>query len=135
MDWGIMDRAGTERAWGADWTYVVTRTETCVHLARFPAESAVLLLAVAAVMRNVIVFPLGRGPGRPGGEPEMAALVASAKTYAERFEAGEGLEGYPAWQHERPAAREGGPEPAVPKYDPELPGGGVAWRRAHGLSW
>lgn len=50
---------------------------------------------------NVIVFPLGRGPGRPAGEPELAALTETAKGYAERFEAGEDLEGYPAWQHLR----------------------------------
>jgi hypothetical protein len=55
-------------------------------------------MAVEAA-RNVVVFPLGRGPGRPGGEPEMAALMEAAKTWAERFEAGESLEGYPAWQH------------------------------------
>jgi hypothetical protein len=91
MEWAVIDRAGTERAWGEDWTYVVTQTETGVQLTRFGAERGVLLTAVAEVMRNLIVFPLGRGPGRPGGEPELAALVESAKTWAERFETGGGL--------------------------------------------
>jgi hypothetical protein len=78
MDWTVLDRVGTEYAWGADWTYMVTRTEASVQLARFPAEPAIPLPAVAAVMRNIIVFPLGRGPGRPGMEPELAVLAESA---------------------------------------------------------
>jgi hypothetical protein len=49
--------------------------------------------------RNAIVFPFGRGPGRPAGEPEVTALMAAARQYAERYEAGESLEGYPQWQH------------------------------------
>lgn len=57
------------------------------------------------VSRNTIVFPMGRGPGRPGGEPELDALVEYAKTYAERFEAGQDIDGWPHWQRERSAAR------------------------------
>lgn len=98
MDWTVLDRVGTEYAWGADWTYMVTRTEASVQLARFPAEPAIPLPAVAAVMRNIIVFPLGRGPGRPGGALEVRALIDAAKRYADQFEAGESLDGYPAWQ-------------------------------------
>lgn len=54
---------------------------------------------------NTIVFPMGRGPGRPGGEPEVAALIESAKLYAERFEAGQDIHGYPHWQRERSTAK------------------------------
>lgn len=53
---------------------------------------------VREASRNTIVFPMGRGPGRPGGAPEVDALVASAKLYAERFEAGQDIDGYPHWQ-------------------------------------
>jgi hypothetical protein len=52
-----------------------------------------------AVMRNTVVLPLGRGPGRPADEPEVAALVEMARAYAERFEAGESLPGLTGWQH------------------------------------
>jgi len=88
-------------AYGIEHGYLVLRSETDVRLSRFSIELAArdLSAAVAAeVMRNVIVFPLGRGPGRPGMEPELNALTESAKTFAERFEAGESLPGYPAWQ-------------------------------------
>jgi hypothetical protein len=72
---------------------------TAARLTRWVVQErpAPLFLAGEAV-RNVIIFPLGRGPGRPAMEPEFAALIAVAKAYAEKFEAGESLEGYPAWQ-------------------------------------
>jgi signal recognition particle GTPase len=41
---------------------------------------------------------MGRGPGRPGGAPEVAAHMEVAKLFAERFEAGEDLDGYQHWQ-------------------------------------
>lgn len=119
-------------AYGVSWGYLVVRGETDVRLSRFSVDlvASNLTAAVAAeTMRNVVVFPLGRGPGRPGGEPELAALTEAAKGYAERYEAGESLEGYPAWQHR---AAEVPPSPAA---DPSAPGGGVAWRRSRGLSW
>lgn len=79
-----------------------------VRLTRFSIEAARDGLAAVVAREsavNVIIFPLGRGPGRPSGETEMAALAEAAKGYAERFEAGESLEGYAAWQHPRPAFR------------------------------
>jgi hypothetical protein len=88
-------------AYGVSWGYLVLRSETDVRLSRFSIELAArdLSAGVAAeVMRNVIVFPLGRGPGRPGGEPELNALMESAKAFAERYEDGGDFEGYPAWQ-------------------------------------
>lgn len=88
-------------AYGVSWGYLVVRGEAEVRLSRFSVDlvASNLTAAVAAeAVRNVIVFPLGRGPGRPGGEPELDALVTSAKVYAERFESGESLGGYPAWQ-------------------------------------
>jgi hypothetical protein len=91
-------------AYGVSWGYLVVRGETEVRLSRFAVAlvASNLTAAVASeAVRNVIVFPLGRGPGRPGGEPELDALVTSAKVYAERFESGESLEGYPAWQQPR----------------------------------
>jgi hypothetical protein len=95
-------------AYGVSWGYLVVRGETEVILSRFSVDlvASNLTAAVAAeAVRNVIVFPLGRGPGRPGGDPELDALVTSARVYAERFESGESLEGYPAWQHAPVAAR------------------------------
>lgn len=94
-------------AYGSEHGYLVLRSETDVRLSRFSIELAArdLSAGVAAeVMRNVIVFPLGRGPGRPGGEPELAALMESAKSWAERYEGGEALAGYPAWQQPMPEA-------------------------------
>lgn len=99
MQW--MTGKGWACAYGVSWGYLVVHGETGVRLSRFSVDLAAenLTAALAAeTMRNVIVFPLGRGPGRPGGEPELAALMEAAKTYAERYEVGESLEGYPAWQ-------------------------------------
>jgi len=115
-------------AYGREHGYLVTLSEIEVRLTRFSISEAIsgaVARLALGVTRAVIVFPLGRGPGRPGGAPELAALAESAKGYAERYEAGESLEGYPAWQHEAaptqqavpPAAREpglgavAGPEP------------------------
>ena len=103
MDWAT----GKDKvfAYGSEHGYLVIRSETDVRLSRFSVELAAgnLTAAVAAeTMRNMIVFPLGRGPGRPGGEPELNALVESAKVWAERYEAGESLPGYRAWQQPMP---------------------------------
>jgi hypothetical protein len=95
---------------GADWTlaygrthgYLVVTTARDVRLSRFNvliANEGLAARLATGVVRTVIIFPLGRGPGRPGGAPELAALAESAKGYAERYDAGESLEGYPAWQH------------------------------------
>lgn len=96
MQWNRMDKQ-SEYAMGEDATYVVTRGQTEVRLTRF--SHGILLNAVVEAARNVIVLPLGRGPGRPGGGPELAALVSSAKVFAEGFEAGESLADYPHWRH------------------------------------
>lgn len=88
-------------AYGRADGYLVTRDETGVRLARFSIArvDAGLSAAVAAeAVRSAIIFPLGRGPGRPGGEPELDALAESAKMFAEKYEAGEDLDGYPEWQ-------------------------------------
>jgi hypothetical protein len=91
-------------AYGSEHGYLVIREETAVRLTRFRiAAGADGLAAVVALeaARNVIIFPLGRGPGRPGGEPELDALAESAKMFAETFEGGADLDrdGYPAWRH------------------------------------
>lgn len=104
-------------AYGVSWGYLVVRGETDVRLSRFSVDlvASNLTAAVAAeTMRNVITFPLGRGPGRPGGEPELAALAEAAKGYAERYEAGASLEGYPAWQRDPNAGRCRGPGGCFP---------------------
>jgi hypothetical protein len=115
MDW--MTGKDKVFAYGSEHGYLVLRGETDVRLSRFSVELAAgnLTAAVAAeTMRNVIVFPLGRGPGRPGGEPELNALTESAKVYAERYEVGESLEGYPAWQRDPNAGRCPGPGGCFP---------------------
>jgi hypothetical protein len=95
-------------AYGGEHGYLVITGQAEVRLSRFPvAAGAAGLVAVVAreAARNVIVFPLGRGPGRPGGDLELAALAAMAKDYAERFEAGDDLDGYPAWRHAAAVAK------------------------------
>jgi hypothetical protein len=94
-------------AYGSAHGYLVLRGETDVRLSRFSVALAAndMTAAVAAeVMRNMIVFPLGRGPGRPGMEPELDVLMESAKTFAEVYESGGDLEGYPAWQRDEDQA-------------------------------
>ena len=96
----VMDWTGTDRmisARGKADTYLVFGDEREVRLTRHRSVPYVNRAFEAA--RNVIVFPMGRGPGRPAGEPELTALMAAARSYAERYEAGESLEGYPHWQH------------------------------------
>jgi hypothetical protein len=88
-------------AYGRTHGYMAVRSETDVRLTRFNilvANSGLAARLVLGVTRTMIVFPLGRGPGRPGGEPELNALLESAKTFAERFEAGGDFEDYPAWR-------------------------------------
>jgi hypothetical protein len=109
---------------GADWTlaygrthgYLVVTTARDVRLSRFNvliANEGLAARLATGVVRTVIIFPLGRGPGRPGGAPELAALAESAKGYAERYDAGESLEGYPAWQH----VTDIGPAPRLDRPD------------------
>jgi hypothetical protein len=105
MDW--VKGKGIAFAYGAEHGYLVSTSDREVRLARFLMSTGIAgLTAVTAreAMESVIVFPLGRGPGRPGGEPELRALTESAKVYAERFEAGESLPGFPAWQQPMPEA-------------------------------
>jgi hypothetical protein len=52
-----------------------------------------------AAARNVIILPLGRGPGRPPGKLEVTGLLDAAKRLACKYEDGEPLTGHPAWQH------------------------------------
>ena len=100
MDW--TDGRSITFAYGAEHGYLVITGESEVRLTRFSvAVGAQGLTSVTAreAAESTIIFPLGRGPGRPGGEPELAALAEYAKTFAERFESGASLAGYPGWQH------------------------------------
>jgi hypothetical protein len=99
MDWNGSDRLVSAR--GKTDTYLVFGDEREVRLTRH--RSVVYVNRAYEAARNVIVFPMGRGPGRPAGEPELAAQMAAARLFAERFESGEDLEGYPHWQHDRRA--------------------------------
>lgn len=74
---------------------------TGVRLCRVPESVPVHepLIEVREALRTEIILPLGRGPGRPGGEPELAALVLYARTLADRYDKGLDLASYPAWQH------------------------------------
>lgn len=105
MEWESLTMPCGEVAEGEFWAYlvVVESARVGVVLTRVRkghlAPPVLFPLATAGDgARNAVFFPLGRGPGRPGGEPELAALMESAKVYAERYEMGENLEGYPAWQ-------------------------------------
>jgi hypothetical protein len=103
MQW-ITGRSATF-AYGSEHGYLVITGEREVRLSRFTIQAGVEhLTAVTAreAAESTVIFPLGRGPGRPGGAPELTALAESAKTFAERYEAGGVFEEYPAWRHERP---------------------------------
>jgi len=91
------------------WVYLVVVEEgapgdiTGVCLTRIP-ESVPFhdpFASQAHALANRIVFPLGRGPGRPAGAPELGALVSVARRYAELFDAGQSLPGYPRWQQNK----------------------------------
>jgi hypothetical protein len=100
--------------WLPDGSGIVASGERCVYLVvtesvlgrvraarltRWEARpNSSVTAAAAEIARNVIIFPLGRGPGRPGGALEVRALIDAAKRYADQFEAGQSLDGYPAWQ-------------------------------------
>jgi hypothetical protein len=106
MQW--ITASGGFFTYGREYGYLVLTGEREVRLSRFSiaaGASCLVALVAAEATRTAIIFPLGRGPGRPGGAPELAALAESAKRYAERFEAGEDIDGYPHWQRERSAAR------------------------------
>jgi hypothetical protein len=106
MDW--ISGQSCDFAYGREHGYLVVRENSGVRLGRFSvAAVAEGLHAVVAreVLESAVIFPLGRGPGRPGGELELAALAESAKVFAERFDVGGDFENYPAWRHEPSAAR------------------------------
>ena len=105
MHWYEISASRGVYGWGDGAIYLVSVLDHEVRLSRYryPAASP-LDMAVEAVC-STIVFPLGRGPGRPGGEPELAALVKFAKDFAEQYEGGGDFEEYPAWRHEPTAAR------------------------------
>ena len=88
------------------WVYLVVVEEGApgdisgVCLTRIP-ESVPMhdpFASLAHAVANRIVLPLGRGPGRPAAEPEVSALAAIARSYAEQFDSGMSLPGYPRWQ-------------------------------------
>lgn len=97
MDWNEM--SGFWIASGRQHVYLVDVDEVLgVRLTRWlarPNQAATEVARQAA--RNLIVFPMGRGPGRPAGEPELAGMAAMARDYAERYERGDSLPGYAAW--------------------------------------
>ena len=108
MDW--MNGKTAAFAYGAEHGYLVLTSEREVRLCRFSiAAGTEGLTAVTAreAAETTIVFPLGRGPGRPGGQPELEALAVSARGYAERFEAGQDIDGYPHWQRRHAAPERG----------------------------
>jgi hypothetical protein len=108
MDWITGKTAAF--AYGREHGYLVIAGEHEVRLARFSVSAAAgCLMSVVAreAAESTIVFPLGRGPGRPGGEPELAALAETAKTYAEAYEGGQSLPGHPAWQRSQPVPAKG----------------------------
>jgi hypothetical protein len=111
MEWNWLPDGSGIIAPGAADVYLVTEDMnshgsdvSAVRLSRWTARPNPSAVEVATeIMRNVIILPLGRGPGRPAGNPEVRALLDMAKSYAERYEAGTPLEGYPAWRRPLPA--------------------------------
>jgi hypothetical protein len=92
MEWeSISARAGSLAMGREDYYLVVIDPDSpAVVLTRVRHghldKSYLTLFGFAHSAANAIRFPLGRGGGRPGGEPEMTALVAAAKAWAEKFE-------------------------------------------------
>lgn len=112
MQWEKLSVA--RRACGHDWKYLTAVSADpagevlAVVLTRWPSyldegwsDGGALL--ITHVARNTIRFPFGRGPGRPGmrTDGEIEAMFALAQGYAERYEAGEDLTGYPEWTYRR----------------------------------
>lgn len=95
MEWHAGE--GTLCAYGTKHCYLVITEENAVRLFRFSYLDVRPAVVAREAAESTIIFPLGRGPGRPGGAPELAALASAAKVYAERYEAGESLPGYPSW--------------------------------------
>lgn len=103
MDWMAGKDHSCSFTYGAEHGYLVLVGEREVRLCRFRIATGVAgLTAVTAreAAESTIILPLGRGPGRPGGAPELDALATCARVFAEAYEAGESLDGYPAWQHQ-----------------------------------
>jgi hypothetical protein len=118
MDWRIIHDGLAALGSGRIHVYLVSGDVsadggevTAVRLTRWSRPAAVTAATIALVAeeaaRNVIVFPLGRGPGRPGGAPEVAAHMDVARLFAGRFEAGESLAEYPQWQQPLEALADG----------------------------
>jgi len=49
------------------------------------------------VLRNLVMIPLGRGPGRPAAGPEMIAAMTQARHFCERWEEGWPVGTAPTW--------------------------------------
>jgi len=107
MEWTYLENGPGQGAGGKAFRYAVvpdvsaSGLEVGVRLTRWPVETRMHdpYQAGAEALRCAVAFPLGRGPGRPGGAPELAALAEVAKGFADAFEAGQDMAGYPAWQH------------------------------------
>jgi hypothetical protein len=94
MQWMTGD--GWTLAYGREHGYLVATGEADVRLSRFSiliADQGLAAKLALGVTRTTVILPLGRGPGRPGGSPELAAMAETAKGYAEAYERGESLEG------------------------------------------
>lgn len=112
-----------EFAYGRSDGYLVVPGDADVRLSRFPVHLGERGLAAALakqVARNLIVYQLGRGPGRPPLQPEIDAATALAKADAEAHEAGRGVPGQPRW----PSARPKTPTSAVLRFLDNPPAGG-----------
>jgi hypothetical protein len=96
MQWESISARASEVAEGREYTYLVSvdPDPPAIVLSRVRKGHLdrpwLALFAVTHAATSAIRFPLGRGPGRPGGEPELAALAESAKAWAEKFEAAAG---------------------------------------------
>jgi hypothetical protein len=121
MDWRVIHDGLAALGSGRIHVYLVSADMsadgaevTAVRLTRWirpnpsaAASLAAVTLAAEEAARNVIVFPLGRGPGRPAMGLEVAAHMDVARLFAGRFEAGESLAEYPQWQQPLRALADG----------------------------
>jgi hypothetical protein len=118
MDWRVIHDGLAALGSGRVYVYLVSADlsadgseVTAVRLTRWSRPAAVTAATIALVAeeaaRNVIVFPLGRGPGRPAMGLEVAAHMDVARLFAGRFEAGESLAEYPQWQQPLEALADG----------------------------
>jgi hypothetical protein len=86
LEWSQV--AGAWMARGLSFLYDIQATDADVRLTRWSWRESDIATMARQAARDVIVFPLSRGPGRPPARPETDRAVKDAKSLADLYEAG-----------------------------------------------